>query len=526
MTSPAQKNILVTGVTGYIGGRLVPRLLEKGYHVRILVRDQKRLQGRDWLQQVEVIEGDVLEPDTLQPAMQDIDTAYYLIHSMGGGDSFYERDEQAARNFGSAASDAGVKRLIYLGGLGDPETDLSLHLRSRQHVGDVLRDSGVPVTEFRAAVIVGSGSISFEMIRYLTERLPVMICPQWVFTRIQPISIRDTLQYLIDALDTPFSTGRIIEIGGENVLTYGEMMLGYAEARNLRRYLLPVPVLTPRLSSYWVHLVTPIPASIARPLIDGLHNEVIVRDDSARHLFPHIQPMDYRTAVQLSLSRLRASEIETTWSDALVSSMGDIKPYSFEEREGMMIERMEREIQAPPADVYRAFARLGGGYGWLYLNGLWHIRGLLDRLVGGPGYRRGRRDPDILRVGEALDFWRVEAIEPNRLLRLRAEMKLPGRGWLQFEAEPMPNGSTRLIQTAFFASRGLLGLVYWYGLFFVHSLIFTGLINQLVIEAERINESGSQVPSDDRSLRQTGLVALGFGVLVGLLVVVKTRKRD
>jgi uncharacterized protein YbjT (DUF2867 family) len=524
LTNPqVTETILITGATGYIGGRLVPRLLEKGYRVRVLVRDARRLQGRDWVDQIEIVEGDVLEPATLEPVMRGIHTAYYLIHSMGSGQAFYERDQQAADHFGRAARTAGVSRIIYLGGLGDPDSQLSEHLQSRQQVGEVLRESGVPVTEFRAAVIVGSGSLSFEMIRYLTERVPVMICPQWVYTRIQPISIRDTLHYLIDTLDVPDSTGKIIEIGGADVLTYGDMMLGYAAARGLKRYLVPVPVLTPRLSSYWVHLVTPIPAAIAQPLIAGLRNEVIVRDDQARRLFPHIAPMDYQAAVQLALTRLHASRVETTWSDALTSSTGAIQPYSFEEREGMMIERMEREVNAPPEAVYQAFSGLGGQGGWLYLNWLWHVRGWLDRLAGGPGYRRGRRDPNILRVGEALDFWRVEAIEPDRLLRLRAEMKLPGRGWLQFEAEPMPGGSTRLIQTAFFASKGLFGLIYWYGLFIVHSFIFTGLIDRLVRAAEHSDEPEAKTPPP--STRLLPLAGLAAGVVIGALVV-KILKRD
>jgi uncharacterized protein YbjT (DUF2867 family) len=299
--------LLVTGVTGYIGGRLVPELLASGYRVRVLVRDQNRLQGRAWLNQVEVVQADVLDPTSLLTAMIGASAAYYLIHSMSGSADFDQRDLQAARNFGDAARANGVERIIYLGGLGDPATDLSKHLRSRQQTGQALQEAGVPVTEFRAAIVVGSGSISFEMIRYLTERVPVMICPRWVFTRVQPIAIGDVLNYLVAALETPQSSGRIIEIGGSDVITYGDMMLGYARARGLHRWLLSVPVLTPRLSSYWVHLVTPIPANIARPLIDGLRNEVIVRDETARELFPQIEPMDYPSAVSLALADLEAT---------------------------------------------------------------------------------------------------------------------------------------------------------------------------------------------------------------------------
>ena len=300
-----------------------------------------------------------------------------------------------------------------------------------------MREAGVPVTEFRASILVGSGSVSFEMIRSLTERLPVMICPRWVYTRTQPIAIDDALAYLVAALETPESQGQIIEIGGRDVLTYREMMLTYARLRGLRRFIIPVPVLTPRLSSYWVHLVTPIPSTIAQPLIDGLSVEVIVTDDRARRLFPQITPMDYETAVARALSSLEASDVETSWSDALVSSQGDTRPFIFTTQEGMLIERRQRVVDAPPATVYAEFAALGGRKGWLAFNRLWRLRGLADRLIGGVGFRRGRRHPVDLRVGDAVDFWRVEAVEPGHLVRLRAEMKVPGRAWLQFQAEPL-----------------------------------------------------------------------------------------
>lgn len=478
------KTILVTGATGYIGGRLVPRLLEAGYKVRVLVRDSARLQGRAWLEQVEVYQGDVLDPASLQPAMQGVAATYYMVHSMSGNPDFDQRDIQAARNFGGAARQAGVQRLIYLGGLGDPDADLSKHLRSRQETGQALRESGVPVTEFRAAVVVGSGSISFEMIRYLTERVPVMICPKWVFTRVQPISIRDILDYMVSALVTPGSTGEIIEIGGADVLTYGAMMMGYAQARGLRRRLLPVPVLTPRLSSYWVHIVTPIPATIARALIDGLRNEVVVRSDKSRLLFPHVQPLDYQSAVNLALDDLQAHRVETSWSDSLVSSQGDIRPVVLTTVEGMIIEQRQRVAQVPPPLAYQVFSSLGGQNGWLYLNWAWRIRGIIDRLVGGVGLRRGRRDPEDVRVGDVIDFWRVEAVEAGHLLRLRAEMKLPGQTWLQFEAAPYEGEQTLLTQTTYFAPKGLSGLVYWYLLYPFHRLIFSGMIKKVVSRAE------------------------------------------
>jgi uncharacterized protein YbjT (DUF2867 family) len=477
------KFILVTGATGYVGGRLVPRLLAAGHRVRCLVRDPARLQGRAWLDQVELATGDMFQPESLGAALRGVRAVYYLVHSLGGGNDFSERDLVAARHCATAAKAAGVERIIYLGGLGDPQAALSPHLRSRQETGAALREAGVPVTEFRAAVIVGSGSLSFEMIRYLTERLPVMICPRWVFTRIQPIAIRNVLDYLVAALACPASTGQTLEIGGRDIQTYSSMMTGYARARGLKRRLLAVPVLTPRLSSYWVHLVTPIPASIAQPLIKGLGNEVIVRDDTARRLFPDIELLDYDTAVRLALEKLGARDVETAWSDALTSSQGDKTPVKLISGEGMIIERRQLPVAASADAVYRSFARLGGTRGWLYMDWAWQLRGMADRLFGGVGMRRGRRDPENLRVGDPLDFWRVEMVEPGRMLRLRAEMLVPGRAWLEFSARPQPDGATLLTQTAFFEPKGLLGLLYWYALYPIHSLIFSGLIRQIARQA-------------------------------------------
>ncbi len=484
MSSPPARCIFVTGATGYIGGRLVPRLLEAGYRVRCLARDPARLQGRPWREQVEVVAGDCLRADTLPAAMTGVEVAFYLVHSMAGGHDFAQRDVLAARNFANAAKTAGVQRIIYLGGLGDSTTALSGHLRSRQETGEVLRASDVPVTEFRAAVIVGSGSLSFEIIRYLTERLPVMICPRWLFTRAQPIAIRNVLDYLVAGLDVPECTGRVIEIGGADVLTYGDMLRGYARARRLTRWLVPVPVLTPRLSSYWVHLVTPVPAAIAGPLISGLRNDVVVRDDSARRLFPDIKPMDYATAVRLALANLERGQVETVWSDAVASSQGDVTPVQLTTQEGMILERRQRIVAASAETVFRCFTQLGGKTGWLYMDWAWRLRGAMDRLLGGVGLRRGRRDPQEVRVGDAVDFWRVEAVEPGRALRLRAEMKVPGRAWLEFRVEPRGDGKSVLSQTAFFAPRGLTGLVYWYALYPIHALIFSGLVARLARRAE------------------------------------------
>ncbi len=473
------KLILVTGATGYVGGRLVPRLLAAGYRVRCLVRDPARLQGREWMARVEIVSGDVLQQQSLLSAMRGVNAVYYLVHSLGGGSDFSERDLLAARNCAQAAKAAGVQRIIYLGGLGDAQSNLSPHLRSRHETGEALREAGVPVTEFRAAVIVGSGSLSFEMIRYLTERLPVMICPRWVFTRVQPIAIRNVLDYLVAALESEESIGRVLEIGGQDVLTYAGMMSGFAKARGLQRRLISVPVLTPRLSSYWVHLVTPIPAAIAQPLIKGLGNEVVVRDETARRLFPAIELLDYATAVRLALGKIETHGVETAWSDALTSSQGQTTPVALIISEGMIIERRQRTVAVASEAVYRSFSALGGDRGWLYLDWTWQLRGKIDRLCGGVGMRRGRRDPEDLRVGDALDFWRVESVELNRSIRLRAEMKVPGRAWLEFLSVAQPDGQTLLTQTAFFEPKGLFGLLYWYVLYPVHSLIFSGLIRKI-----------------------------------------------
>lgn len=461
-----------------------------------MVRDPERLNGRDWQHDVEIVTGDVLKPETLGRALDNVAIAYYLIHSMTGNDDFTERDVAAATHFGDAARAAGVDRIIYLSGLGDDaDEDLSEHLQSRHATGDTLRASGVDVTEFRAAVIVGSGSLSFEMVRNLSERLPVMIVPRWATTRIQPIGIRDVLTYLVAALDTPASRGQIIEIGGADVVTYLEMMKQYARERGLSRRFVTVPFLTPRLSSYWVHWTTPIPSTIARALIDGLRNEVIVRDGRGQALFPNIQPADYRTSVRRALRRIRQGQIESIWSDALSSSQGDRQPAFFRLEQGMLIERREWPVQATPRSVFRAFSALGGRRGWLAFNWAWQLRGILDRLVGGVGMRRGRRDPDELRVGDALDFWRVEAVEEDALVRLRAEMKVPGRAWLQFEARPQPDNTTRLIQTAYFAPKGLWGLLYWYVLYPLHGLIFGQMPRRIGALAEQFEQTHAGAPA-------------------------------
>jgi uncharacterized protein YbjT (DUF2867 family)/uncharacterized protein YndB with AHSA1/START domain len=472
--------ILVVGASGYIGGRLVPLLQERGHDLVLMSRDARPLAAR--FPDARVVAADLLVPATLAPALDGVETAYYLAHSMGGGEhGFAERDLQAARSFALEARRAGVSRIVYLGGLGDDAADLSHHLSSRHETGAELAAHGVPVTELRAAVIIGSGSASFEILRHLTERLPVMITPRWVDTRCQPIGIRDVLDYLVGVLDHPEATG-IVEIGGPDVLSYGDMMRTYARLRGLRRLMIPVPVLTPRLSSYWVSLVSPVPAGIARPLIEGLRNEVVVRDPGPAAAFG-LAPLPYVDALQRAIDRTDRHDVESTWFDALAAP-DKASLSSVTSREGMIVERRQRSIAAPPERVFAEVERLGGESGWPYANLLWRLRGLADRVVGGVGMRLGRRDPDHVRVGDALDFWRVEEVRRPSLLRLRAEMKVPGRAWLQYEVTETATGS-RLVQTAFFEPKGLPGLAYWYGLYPIHGLIFRGSVRILAERATR-----------------------------------------
>jgi len=480
------EHVLVTGATGYIGGRLAPRLLEAGYTVRCFVRDPNRLSWHAWSGRVEIVAGDALEAASLEKAMQGITTSYYLIHGMQGGRADAGRDLQAARNFTSAAEKAGVKRIIYFGELVDPTADLSPYLRSRNETGHILRQGGVPVTEFRAGMVVGSGSALFEMLRYTAERQPVFLCPKWFFSLAQPIAIQNVLDYLCAALENPASTGRLIEIGGASCLTYAQMLMAYANERGLKRVLIRLPVTAPRFSAYWVHMLTPVHWRVLLPLIEGLCSEAVVHDNLAREFFPHIQPMDFQTALHQALGRLADDAVETSWSDALVLTQGDVRPYTLTTTEGMMLERRRLVLDLPPGPIYRAYTGLGGERGWLYLNWTWLIRGWMDKLIGGVGLRRGRRSPDDLRVGEALDFWRVEAVEPERLMRLRAEMKVPGRAWLEFQSVPQPGGKTFLTQTAYFAPRGLAGFLYWYLLYPIHGFIFSGMIRKVAERAEEL----------------------------------------
>ncbi|MEX0601044.1 MAG: SDR family oxidoreductase, partial [Rhodothermales bacterium] len=433
-----------------------------------------------WAANVEMAKGDALDYASVERALDGIDVVFYLIHSLGAGEGeFSERDRTAAGHFARAAQERGVRRIMYLGGLRPEGGPTSEHLQSRLDTGETLRSGSVPVTEFRAGVIVGSGSLSFELIRYLTERLPAMICPRWVDTETHPIAVRDVLRYLVDALDIDATTGRIVEIGGADVLTYAQMFETYARVRGLRRWIVRVPLLTPRLSSHWVGLVTPLTATIAKPLIKGLDSPVKVQDTSGAALFD-IEPISYEAAVRLALRRFDDDAVTTSWHGALSSGPPEGESVSeLEDREGLFVETRRVFVPASPGDVWTVIVRLGGQTGWLYADALWELRGLADLAVGGVGLRRGRRSATALRAGDALDFWRVESIEPPHLLRLRAEMKVPGRAWLEFRIAPVESGGGMLSQTAFFEPRGLAGFLYWYGLYPVHRIIFRGMLDRI-----------------------------------------------
>jgi len=495
--------ILVTGATGYVGGRLVPCLLQEGYRVRCFVRDAERLRAQPWGDEVEVAVGDALEADTVPPAMEGVDAVYYLIHSLGTGeDTFAERDRRAATHVRTAAEEAGVERLVYLGGMRPKGERQSEHLQSRIETGDVLRDGPIPVTEFRAAQIVGSGSLSFELVRYLTERVPLMICPTWVQTPTQPIAVRNVLQYLMAALEQPDSAGEIIEIGGSDVLTYVEMFETYAAVRGLKRWIVNVPFLTPRLSSHWIGLVTPISNAIARPLVKGLDNEVVVDDpEKAARLFPNISPMAYEAAVRLALRRAASDTIPTVWNSAVSSApSAPDRTKELTTTEGLHREVRRTPVAASPERTFAAVQRLGGDMGWLYGTALWRLRGWVDQVLGGVGFRKGRRSATDLRVGDAVDFWRVEALEA-RLLRLRAEMQLPGRAWLQFEVEALDDREgSRLVQTVFFEPKGLTGTLYWQLVRPAHGLLFGGLLRALKQRIEQDDQFGRAVMGDDEAV--------------------------
>jgi uncharacterized protein YbjT (DUF2867 family) len=469
---------LLTGATGYVGGRLLEALEAKGTPLRCLARRPEYLRPRV-ATTTEVVAGDVMDAGSLTQALAGVDTAFYLVHSMESAESFEEADRVGARNFGAAARAAGVRRIIYLGGLGGGD-ELSSHLDSRQEVGRILRESGVPTIEFRAAIVIGSGSASFEMIRALVETLPVMITPRWVATPTQPIGIEDVVAYLVEAGSLPASGSVIYQIGGPDVVSYGGLMREYASQRGLRRWLVPVPVLTPRLSSLWLALVTPVYARVGRAMVDGLRNETVVRDDRALRDF-RVRPLGVRAAIARALGNEDRAFATTRWSDAV--SVAPREPSWGGVRFGSrLVDARRLEVPCPASQAFTPIRQIGGATGWYTANLLWRIRGFLDRLAGGPGLRRGRRDPEHLRPGDTLDFWRVEAFEPDRLLRLVAEMRLPGRAWLQFEVEDRGERSV-IHQTALFDPVGLLGQLYWYALWPLHQWVFGGMLRGVASRA-------------------------------------------
>ena len=479
--------ILLTGATGYVGGRLLRVLEERGERVRCLSRRPDVLEHRV-ATTTEVVQGDVLRPETIPPALSGVDTVFYLVHSMSSSRAFDRADRDAARAFGAAAREAGVKKLVYLGGLGHG-AHLSEHLRSRQEVGEILRHSGVPTIELRASIVIGSGSASFEMVRSLVEKLPVMVTPRWVRVEAQPIAIEDVVAYLVAALDHEPQGGELYEIGGADRVTYLELMREYARQRGLRRVMIPVPVLSPRLSSHWLWLVTPVYAGVGRKLVDSLRNETVVRDARALEVFP-VEPRSARDAIARALANEDREMAETRFLDEAFSersSFGGVRVGS------RLVDARTTTVPHSPPVAFGPIRRIGGATGWYRAGFLWRLRGLLDVLAGGPGLRRGRRHPDSVQIGDTVDFWRVEAFEPDRLLRLRAEMRVPGRAWLQFEVEPCANASSRVTQTAIFEPVGVLGLAYWYCLWPFHRLIFGGMLRNLALAMDASGRATSHI---------------------------------
>jgi uncharacterized protein YbjT (DUF2867 family) len=486
-------SVVVTGATGYVGGRLVPRLLDAGYRVRCLARSAPKLAARPWSAhpRVEIVEADLNDTDAVASAMSGCRAAYFLVHSMvSTGTRYAEADRQLAERFATAAGRAGVERIIYLGGLGERGQGLSEHLASRREVEAILSVGPVPVTVLRAAMIIGSGSASFEILRYLVERLPVMVTPRWVKTRSQPIAIGNVLTYLVACLSVPATIGRTLDIGGPEVVTYLDLMRIMAEERGLRRRLvLPVPVLTPRLSSLWIHLVTPVSHRIARPLAEGLRNPLGCRADEAARLMPQ-RLLGVREAIRVALDQVAHHEVETGWFDA-----GRIPGDPDWVGGTVFTDRREVEVAASPDDAFAAVSRIGGETGWYGAGWLWRVRGALDHLVGGPGLRRGRRDASRVAFGDAIDFWRVTGVEAGRRVALRAEMRLPGEALLEFSIEPSAArpDHCRLVQTARFLPRGLLGLVYWYAALPMHHVVFGRMLAGIRRAAEALAATKSRV---------------------------------
>ncbi|MCY4120334.1 MAG: SDR family oxidoreductase [Acidobacteria bacterium] len=473
--------ILLTGATGCIGGRLLAVLEARGHRVRCLTRRPAAMAERLG-SHTGVVRGDCLDPASLQGAFAGIATAYYLVHSMGNAADFEAQDRAAARNFGAAARAAGVRRIVYMGGLG-ASAALSRHLRSRHETGNVLRESGVPVVEFRSAVVIGAGSLSFELIRALVERLPVMVCPAWVRTPTQPIALADVVAYLAAALYLPHGGSHVFEVGGADVVSYGGIMQEYSRQRGLRRRLIPVPLLTPRLSSLWLGLTTPVYARVGRELIDGLRTATVVNDAAARTAF-RVRPRGLRQAIAGALEEEDAAFADGPWSEAALRAGAALRWGGVRIRT-RLVHSCTVDVLVPPAAAFAPIRRIGGDNGWYYGNWIWRLRGLADRLLGGVGMHRGRRDPERLAVGDILDCWRVEAYESDVRLRLAAEMKVPGRAWLQFDVTRRDDGTCTVRQTAVFDARGLWGRFYWHALYPVHVLLFKGLLRSIAGRAMR-----------------------------------------
>ena len=479
--------VLLTGASGYVGGRLLAAMERRGWRLRCLVRHAERLQSRA-SGSTQIIQGDLLCPASLRDAMSGVHTAYYLVHSMATGADFEATDRQAARHFALAAAQARVQRIVYLGGLGDSRERLSSHLRSRQEVGEILRSSGVPVIEFRSSIIIGSGSLSFEMIRAIVERFPVMITPRWLRMTTQPIAIEDVISYLLGAMERPAGESRIYEIGGPEVVSYEGLMKEYARHRGLVRLMIAVPWVTPRLSNLWLALVTPLYSRVGRQLINSIRHATVVRDPAAHEAFS-VRPRGYREAIHRALLNEDREFAQTHWSDAL-SSGGHVESWAGVRFGTRILDTRSVRVRRNPRDAFRVLRRIGGAQGWYFGNWLWRLRGYLDLAVGGIGMRRGRRHPEWLRVGDTVDFYRVERYEADRLLRLVAELKLPGRAWLQFEVEPHGEGSI-VRQTAIFDPLGVWGIWTWYLLYPFHKLIFLGMIRGIARQIERLPASAS-----------------------------------
>lgn len=471
--------VLLTGASGYVGGRLLRALEADGRRLRCMARRPEYLRSRV-ADGTQVVPGDVLQPESLREALRGVHTAYYLVHSMASSSDYAANDRRGAESFARAAREAGVRRIVYLGGLGGGER-LSRHLASRQEVGRILLGSGIQTLEFRASIVIGSGSLSFELVRALVEKLPAMVTPSWVDTPTQPIGIEDLVAYLVAALDLPLEESAVYEIGGPDRVSYGELMREYARLRGLRRVMVPVPLLTPRLSSLWLALVSPVYAQVGRELIDGVRNATVVGDTRALRDF-RVRPRGIREVLARALVNEDLGFAATRWSDAL-SSQRSPRAWGGIRFGSRRVDSRAAWTACAPDRAFRPIARIGGDVGWYYGNPLWRLRGLLDLAAGGPGLRRGRRDPEAVSPGDTVDFWRVEAIEPGRLLRLAAEMRLPGRAWLQFEVTPESGGSL-IRQTALFDPVGVRGLLYWYGLWGIHRMVFAGMLRNIVRAAE------------------------------------------